>query len=149
VPCAYSYSLPAWAGGAAWIASATDLTRVMDALEPGAGAFLAPGSWGAVTTCALPGDDPTKGCYGLGLSLWQNGEVLEWGHEGGMYGVHTMAWRIGGGWTYAIVSNSDSTDFLYATWPAIEATIHGGFTGSATDLYPSFPSPDIPPYTGE
>jgi hypothetical protein len=51
------------------------------------------------------------------------------------------------GWSLAFQYNSraDLKDPLLE----ILAALGAGFTGSATDLYPSYPSPALPPYTGQ
>jgi CubicO group peptidase (beta-lactamase class C family) len=143
VPCPYAFSVTAREGSASWIASAVDLTRLGSALGS---ALLSPGSWAQVTQCGLPGEDPTKECYGLGLLLYLNGTSLEFGHVGQSFATHTQVWRLPGGWTYGIVNNTGH-NYMGEAWPAVEDAIHAGvFTGP--DLYLDFPSPDLGPYSG-
>jgi hypothetical protein len=67
-----------------------------------------------------------------------------------------MAFRSDSGWAVSFLYNSEpaqDTDAAYnqlywGTFDAITAALSAGFTGSPTDLYTSFPSPELGQYTG-
>ena len=157
VPCQYgAYSVPTLAGAAAWIGSAVDLTRFIDGLlGHGKDAYLSQSSLEAVSTVTWP-----EGSYGLGIETGTNDWGTRWrGHFGQLDRTLTGAFGMDNGWSYAWILNagnlSSSTssvpyyDFNLLVYDAIhDAVVHTGFTGSPTDLYPSFPSPELGPYTG-
>lgn len=153
VPYPYgTFSVPAYAGGGAWIASAVDLVRLLDGLEGrGRPPFLAPSSWSLALTNQWPGFG-----YGLGIDFWQApGAGALWKGHSGWFGASPLVYalRSDDGWAFALILNSappayDNVEALEEFGPVVFDAIAAGFTGSATDLYPDFPSPVLGPYEG-
>jgi CubicO group peptidase (beta-lactamase class C family) len=153
VPVQYGgFSVPTSAGCGAWIGSTVDLTRFLNGLEGrGQAAFLSVSSLAAATTEQWAGS-----AYGLGVEFYDAAGTRWWGHIGGLGGARSLAFRSDSGWDFSVLFNSEpaqNTDAAYTqlyngTFDAIAGTLAAGFTGSPTDLYPSFPSPELGPYTG-
>lgn len=153
VPVQYGgYSLPALAGGGAWIGSVIDLTRFLNGLEGrGQAPFLSASSLTAATT-----EQWADSAYGLAVDFFDAAGTRWWGHSGGLGGSRSLAYRSDTGWAFSILFNSEPaqdteaayTQLYNGTFDAIAGAVAAGFTGSATDLYPSFPSPELGPYTG-
>jgi CubicO group peptidase (beta-lactamase class C family) len=151
-------SVPSAMGAGAWIGSVIDLTRFLNGLEGrGQAAFLAATSVAQVSADQWPDQYPPLGMgSGLGVDILNAGGTRWWGHVGVSGGVKTWALRSDSGWAFAAFFNSSPMPATGAanhqqdvgTIGAIVDAIGGGFTGSATDLYPLFPSPELGPYTG-
>jgi N-acyl-D-amino-acid deacylase len=153
VPSQYGgFSLPMFTGPGSWIGSAIDLTRFLNGLEGrGQAAFLTPASFATATTEVWAGSG-----FGLALVFEDSSGGPWWGHRGWLAGSRSMAIRSDSGWAIAFLYNSEpaqdaaaAINQLYSgTFDAITATLSAGFTGSPTDLYTSFPSPELGPYGG-
>jgi CubicO group peptidase (beta-lactamase class C family) len=153
VPVQYGgYSVPTLAGCGAWIGSAVDLTRFLNGLEGrGQPAFLSPSSFATATTEVLAGSG-----YGLGIYFMDSTGARWWGHSGHLLGALSVAFRSDSGWAVSLLYNSEpaqNTDaaqiqLVWGTFDTITGVLAAGFTGSPTDLYTSFPSPELGPYTG-
>ena len=114
-----------------------------------------PSSLETVSTVTWP-----EGSYGLGILTGTSDWGTRWyGHDGELGGTWTVAFGRDNGWSYAWIlnaanlSSSSSSnpffDFHLLVYDAIhDAVVDTGFTGSPTDLYPSYPSPELGPYTG-
>jgi N-acyl-D-amino-acid deacylase len=153
VPFQYGgFSLPMFTGAGSWIGSAIDLTRFLNGLEGrGQAAFLSPASFATATTEVWAGSG-----YGFALAFDGSAGGRWWGHNGLFAGSHSMAFRSDSGWAVSFLYNSEpaqDTDaakyqIYWGTFDAIRAALSAGFTGSPTDLYPSFPSPELGSYSG-
>ena len=72
-------------------------------------------------------------------------------------GTYTSVYRAPDGWTYSFIFNSepnanlsDTNEVYSAAVTGLNAAIRAStFTGSPIDLYPQFPSPELPPYLGQ
>jgi len=154
VPAPYAYSWPTLGAAGGWVFSAVDLTRFLNGLE-GRGtsaAFLSLATIATVTTVSWP--NAASGYeYGLGITIRQDSVPRWWGHNGRLWGTFSAAYRSDDGWAYAVIFNSelnskvgDQTVYVGAHTAIVEA-IAAGFS-NATDLYGSFPSDDLGPYSG-
>jgi hypothetical protein len=73
-----------------------------------------------------------------------------WYHGGAIVGTKSQLERDSNGYTWAIMTNSDSQDpgTLGNDFDsAMRQAIGSGLDGSSTDLYPQFVSPEEPPRT--
>jgi D-alanyl-D-alanine carboxypeptidase len=107
-----------WSAGA-WLATPTDLVRILDSLDPTRPGFhpLAPGT--AASLCQQSGfnDEPDR-WYGLGMICWLGGE---WGHTGTLESAHDLLVHRTDGYTYAVLVSGNEpreTDDLIATFNA-------------------------------
>jgi D-alanyl-D-alanine carboxypeptidase len=76
-----------WSAGA-WLATPTDLVRILDSLDPSRPGFhpLSPAM--AAATCQSSGfEDNPNAFYGLGMICWYGGE---WGHTGTLESAHAI-----------------------------------------------------------
>jgi len=136
-----------------WIGSAIDLTRAMTAIDGSrSGPFLLPATMAEFT--ADPGlpdwnTDP-RYWYGLGIFVGPNPQT--WYHGGSIEGTESLWLRDGNGYTWSIMTNSESQDPGKLSQD-LDATmlqaLGSGLSGSSTDLYPQFLSTDLPPRTNE
>lgn len=132
-----------------WIGSSIDLLRVMAALD---GSRTAPPLGQAMLAEMIA----NPGLPGLGNSTWYGFGLFvgpgpdKWYHGGSFPGAQGQLYRDSNVYTYAVISNS-RTQYPEAFAPDMEAAVTGalaaGFLGSATDLFPLFPSlaPPFPP----
>lgn len=160
VPAPYAWGAGPFEGAGGWIASAVDLTRVFDALEGSRTVpFLSAASVDALladpqlpdplgyTSTSFPG---LEGNWFYGLGLFVNAaDHQQWWHGGAYPGSQAALGRTSQGEIYAVVVNSRSeTDdqFNADLWGLLpRALAHRPF-GSEEDLYPQFPSPQLPPH---
>jgi CubicO group peptidase (beta-lactamase class C family) len=134
-----------------WIGSPIDLTRVMTAIDGSrTGPFLS-----AETMMEFIGDpgipdwntDPNY-WYGLGIFVGPTSET--WYHGGSISGTESQLLRDSNGYTWCIMTNSESTDSgkLHGDITStMKQALGSGVEGSARDLYPQFLSPALPPRT--
>lgn len=133
-----------------WIGSAIDLTRIMTTVDGSRKApLLLPETTAEWTkNPQIPSwfSSPDSNWYGMGIFVGPTPGT--WYHGGAIPGAKSELLRDGSGYTWAILTNSMSSDpnglsnDLDSTM--IQA-IGSGFAGSATDLYEQFPSPALPP----
>jgi len=156
------FSVEAFDANGGWVASAIDLTRFVTAVDGTRGNFLGPQMMTAFTAKPnLVTPDPTpgwngtpnsNGWYGMGVFTQTETQGQTWWHWGNMPGTDSVMLHNGrGAWAWAGVANTfTSSDQGHAAgfmndldsvfWNAFNA----GVQGSATDLYPQFPSPNVP-----
>jgi N-acyl-D-amino-acid deacylase len=133
-----------------WIASAIDLTRFMTALDGHRGpAFLSSNSLIEMTARPdVPQWSTTAFWYGLGLTVRPAEVDANWWHTGALRGGTTLLVRSYNGYTWAALLNSRPSDTSKIDVEIDQAMWKGlgsGLTGSATDLYAQYPSPNLPP----
>jgi N-acyl-D-amino-acid deacylase len=136
-----------------FLASSVDLVRFWERLQgrDGAAPVLSP-----ATLIELSTPGVASGIAGEWTQTWGALEFAvlvnpagqrTWGE--GMFwpGVFSETASHSDGWSFAWQYNSSAGD----KDPLLEilTALGAGFTGSATDLYPSYPSPALPPYTGQ
>jgi N-acyl-D-amino-acid deacylase len=139
-------------GAGGWIGSAIDLTRVVTAVDGSRiTGFISPDSMAQMLANPnLPnfGDASftTATWYGLGVFVGPTNET--YGHGGLMSGSQTLLWRAAGGYTFAILTNSqasNSTALAQGMYTTMIQALGAGLIGSATDLCTHYPSPRLPP----
>lgn len=88
-----------------WIASATDLVRFLVRIDdfPNPPDILAAGTLDTMTTGTMANTS-----YGRGLAL--NTTFNGWGHDGGLAGTASFAWRLSDGFCYALIANGNGMD---------------------------------------
>jgi CubicO group peptidase (beta-lactamase class C family) len=134
-----------------WIGSPIDLTRVMTAIDGSrVAAFLS--SETMAEFLADPGlpDWNTNSNYWYGLGIFVGPTPQTWYHGGTINGTKSQLLRDGNGYTWSIMTNSIAQDpgRLGNDMDSAMLTALGpGLEGSASDLYPQYPSPDLPPRT--
>jgi CubicO group peptidase (beta-lactamase class C family) len=152
-------SVPSAYGGYAvstfstFLASSVDLVRYMERLQgrDGAPPVLSPSTLIELTTPGV-----ASGTAGEWTQTWGNLEFAvlvnpagqrTWGDGMVMGGFFSEMASHSDGWSFAWQYNSRAGDKdpLFEILTALGA----GFTGSATDLYLAYPSPALPPYTGQ
>jgi len=111
-----------WSAGA-WLATPTDLVRILDSLDPSRPGFhpLSPAM--AASTCQSSGfaDNPNAS-YGLGMICWYGGE---WGHTGTLESAHAIVVHRTDGVTWSILvsgSNPHETGDLINTFAGVFTT---------------------------
>jgi CubicO group peptidase (beta-lactamase class C family) len=142
-PYAINMGLHAASGG--WIASAIDLTRVMHGIET------------SMTTGLLSVDSFTQlrtnarvlsgGTVPVGLALFIGPTPDDYSHTGAFPGNGGLAFHNAAGYSVAMLTNTMAVDWdaYVGAMPALViAALKAGFVGSATDLYPQYPSPVLP-----
>ncbi len=141
-PYAINMGIREASGG--WLASAIDLTRVMRGLET------------SPTTGYLSADSFTQmrsdphvvggaGPYGLGVMVGPTAD--DYRHTGVFPGNAGLIYHDAQGYSAAILTNTMASDwvtYVDAFTPLMRSMLSGGLTGSATDLYPRYPSPVVP-----
>jgi CubicO group peptidase (beta-lactamase class C family) len=150
VPWAYGgFEMMTFKGSGGWIGSAIDLTRVMTAIDgTRMASFLSEQTmqeWDA--NPGLPAWSSDGTYYGLGIFVFPS--PRRWYHGGSLPGGQTMLFRDENGYTWAIVTNSrtgNPDSFSNEEFNAM-AQAMGSVQGSLTDLYPQYPSPNLPPRT--
>jgi D-alanyl-D-alanine carboxypeptidase len=94
-----------WSAGA-WLATPTDLVRILDSLDPSRPGFhpLSPAM--AAATCQSSGfpDDPNA-YYGLGMICWYGGE---WGHTGTLESARAIVVHRTDGVTWSVLVSGGS-----------------------------------------
>jgi hypothetical protein len=134
-----------------WIGSAIDLTRAMTAIDGSrSGPFLLPATMTEFT--ADPGlpDWNTDPHYWYGLGIFVGPNPQTWYHGGSIEGTESQWLRDGNGYTWSIMTNSESQDpgrLSQDLDSTMLQALGSGLAGSSTDLYPQFVSPDLPPRT--
>jgi CubicO group peptidase (beta-lactamase class C family) len=141
-PYAINMGLRAASGG--WLASAVDLTRVMRGLETAAtSGLLSADSFAQMR--ANPHQVSGGGMYGLGIMVGPSAD--DYRHTGVFPGNAGLMYHDAQGYSAAILTNTTATRwqaYVDALTPLIRSVLDAGFTGSATDLYPQYPSPSLP-----
>jgi D-alanyl-D-alanine carboxypeptidase len=114
-----------------WIGTASDLVKVIDAIDPAKpGPHLLGPTWLPEMTVRAPVTYPhVDSWYGLGLIVWDNGTA--WGHTGTVESARTMVFHRPDGITWAILVNGPSPSYsadlrkymdqalaTVTTWPA-------------------------------
>lgn len=102
--------MEALAGAGAWVATPTDMVRILDSLDPGA-----PGWHPLPPELTLPMVDPldvsypepNERRYGLGVVVWPDGTF---GHTGTVENTHTMLVHRADGITWCILVSGDRPD---------------------------------------
>jgi D-alanyl-D-alanine carboxypeptidase len=94
-------------GAGAWVATPTDMVRILDSLDPTTVGWhpLSPELADLMHTAldvAYP--EPEKRRYGLGVIVWPDGS---WGHTGTVENTHTMLVRRPDGVTWCILVSGD------------------------------------------
>ena len=149
VPMAYgSFEMMTYAGCGGWIGSAVDLTRVMSSIDGSRTAqFLSPESmadW--LEDPHIPSFVSAGTWYGMGIFVTAPPQL--WYHAGSVLGGQTMLLHDANGYSWAIVTNSrtgDPDDFATDEANAMLQALGNGMTHSpSTDLYPQFPSSELP-----
>lgn len=134
-----------------WIGSPIDLTRVMTAIDGSrTGPFLSAETM--MEYSADPGipDWNTDPNYWYGLGIFVGPTPETWYHGGSISGTESQLLRDPNGYTWCIMTNSESTDAggLHADITStMKQALGSGLEGSAQDLYPQFLSPPLPPRT--
>ena len=144
-----------------WVASAIDLTRFMTALDGTRGSFLNSEMTTDMTAkpdLVVPDPTPgwngayrTDGWYGMGLFLQPDTPAgLTWWHWGNMPGTDSVMLRNGRGYAWAALvntftANGNAASFMNDLDALMWNAFNSGVPGSGTDLYPQFPSADVPP----
>jgi CubicO group peptidase (beta-lactamase class C family) len=133
-----------------WIGSAIDLARIMTAID----GSRVPRFLSAETMTQwlenpnLPAWSSDGTWYGLGIFLHSSPEL--WYHGGSIPGGETMLMHDGNGYVWAIITNSRTGDlksFPAELHAAVIQALGSGLEGSSTDLYPLYPSPNLPART--
>lgn len=132
-----------------WIGSTVDLTRIMTAIDGSRGTpLLSPATtaeWTANPHLSSWLIDPD---YWYGMGIFVGPTPGTWYHGGTIFGGKSQLLRDGNGYTWAIMTNSMSQDpggLGNDLDVAMIQAIGAGVEGSATDLYPQYPSPTLPP----
>jgi len=134
-----------------WIGSPVDLVRAMTFIDgTRAGPYLSAATMTEFT--ADPGlpdwfSDPH---YWYGLGIFVGPDPQRWYHGGSISGTQSEWLRDGNGYAWSIMTNSQSQDPGQLGNDEALAVLNAltpGFTGSGTDLFPQFVSPDLPPRT--
>lgn len=132
-----------------WIGSTIDLTRIMTTIDGSRSTpLLLPettAEWTANPHLPSWFSGPD---YWYGLGIFVGPTANTWYHGGAIYGVRSELVRDGNGYTWAIMTNSMSQDpggLANDLDLAMIQAIGTGLEGSATDLYPQYPSPTLPP----
>lgn len=149
VSASYAYYIARLDSAGGWIASAIDMTRVMQAFDtsvtPG---FLSTDSLAQVfAQPAWPSGFNVPGTwYGLGLTIGPT--TATYGHPGELSGTTAQVLHEAQGYTIAVVMNTyndtgqeDPADVITT---ALLQALGSGFPGSPTDLYVQYPSPSLP-----
>jgi CubicO group peptidase (beta-lactamase class C family) len=132
-----------------WIGSTVDLTRIMTVIDGSRGTPLL-----STATTAEWAADPhlpswfTGPDYWYGMGIFVGPTPDTWYHGGAIYGGKSQLLHDRNGYTWAIMTNSMSQDpggLGNDLDLAMIQAIGTGFEGSATDLYPEYPSPVLPP----
>lgn len=136
-----------------WLGSPVDLTRAMTAVDGSrTGPYLQPETLAEyVADPGLP-DWNTDQSYWYGLGIFVGPNPQTWYHGGTINGTKSEWLRDGNGYSWSIMTNSISSDPGMLGNELDAAVIQGlssGFTGSATDLFPQFPSPSLPSRTSK
>jgi CubicO group peptidase (beta-lactamase class C family) len=136
-----------------FLASSVDLVRYLERLQgrDGAAPVLSPATLIDLSTpmfaTGTAGEwTQTWGTLEFAVLVNPAGQRL-WGEGMVMGGFFSEMASHSDGWSMAWQYNSTAGD----KDPLVEivTALGAGFTGSATDLYPSYPSPALPPYTGQ
>ena len=108
-------------GAGAWVATPSDMVRILDALDPGTPGWhpLSP-ELSMIMRQALDVayPEPQERRYGLGIIVWPDGS---WGHTGSVENTHTMLVRRPDGVTWCILVSGDvpeSTESLREVFDA-------------------------------
>lgn len=134
-----------------WIGSPIDLTRVMTAIDGSrTGPFLSAETM--MDYIADPGipDWNSDQNYWYGLGIFVGPTTDTWYHGGSISGTESQLYRDPNGYTWCIMTNSQSTDSakLHADITStMQQALGSGVQGSDHDLYPQFLSPPLPPRT--
>ena len=94
-------------GAGAWVATPSDMVRVLDALDPASPGWhpLSPEmSLLMRTALDVQYPEPSERRYGLGIFVWPDGS---WGHTGSVENTHTMLVRRPDGVTWCILVSGD------------------------------------------
>jgi D-alanyl-D-alanine carboxypeptidase len=94
-------------GAGAWVATPSDLVRILDSLDPTtAGWHPLPAELSAAMRQVLDVHypEPSERRYGLGIVVWPDGS---WGHTGTVENTHTMLVRRPDGVTWCILVSGD------------------------------------------
>jgi D-alanyl-D-alanine carboxypeptidase len=107
-----------WSAGA-WLATPTDLVRILDSLDPAKPGYHPLSAATSASLCQQSGfnDEPDR-WYGLGMICWLGGE---WGHTGTLESAHDLVVHRTDGYTYAVLVSGNEpreTDDLIATFNA-------------------------------
>ena len=108
-------------GAGAWVATPSDLVRILDALDPATpGWHPLPPELSLIMRQALDVTypEPHERRYGLGIVIWPDGS---WGHTGTVENTHTMLVRRPDGVTWCILVSGDvpeSTESLREVFDA-------------------------------
>ena len=97
-------------GAGAWVATPSDMVRILDSLDPAApGWHPLSAELSALMRTALDVEYPEPGerRYGLGIVVWPDGS---WGHTGTVENTHTMLARRTDGVTWCILVSGDVPD---------------------------------------
>jgi CubicO group peptidase (beta-lactamase class C family) len=131
-----------------WIGSAIDLTRVMTAIDGSRIAcFLAPDTMKQYTADPELPDWNTNPNYWYGLGIFVGPSPQTWYHGGSITGTRSQLLRDGNGYTWSIMTNSNSEDpgrLGDDENAAMLQALGSGLQGFAVDLYAQYPSPDLP-----
>ncbi len=133
--------MEALGGAGAWLGTAADLVRIVDALDTSRPGWhpLSPATLKQMLT-GQPGIPYSNGqWYGLGLRVWADGT---WGHTGTVENARSMVLRRPDGITWAVIVSGNApsnTDRLRARVDAALATI--GVSPPPTTVPPAAPPP--------
>lgn len=129
-----------------WIGSTIDLLRFVTALDGSrtTSPVSATTFEQMLANPGLPGNG-MLGWYGFGVSAGPTTD--RWWHGGSFPGTQTQLMHYSTVYSYAIMSNSRTNDpdnFAYEMDAAVVDGLTSSFIGSSTDLFPQFPSPEVP-----
>jgi N-acyl-D-amino-acid deacylase len=134
-----------------WIGSPVDLVRAMTAIDgTRSGPFLTEATMTEFTADPKLPDWNTDQHFWYGLGIFVGPDPLRWFHGGSINGTESQWLRDGNGYAWSIMTNSLSQDpSKLGNDQALSVlnALSAGFTGSSTDLFPQFVSPELPPRT--
>jgi hypothetical protein len=110
-------------------------------------AFLSPGTLSEFVADPNLPDWNSNQNYWYGLGIFVGPTPQTWYHGGAIAGASTRLERDGNGYTWAIMTNSltrDPSAIGNDVDTAMIQALGSGLTGSPTDLYPEYVSPDLP-----
>lgn len=150
-------SVEAYDANGGWVASAIDLTRFMTAIDGTRGNFLNSSTIAEFTgkpnlviydtNPSWNGSPRSDGWYGLGIFMQPDVQGQTWWHWGNMPGTDSIMLRNGRGYAWAAVVNTEPKDivnFMNELDQLLWNAFNTGVQGPPTDLYPQFPSADVP-----
>lgn len=118
--------MEALGGAGAWVATPTDMVRILDSLDASsAGWHPLPSELTALMRRPLTDVDypePSERRYGLGIVVWPDGS---WGHTGTVENTHTMLARRPDGVTWCILVSGDYPESTESLADLFDRTLAG------------------------